>query len=50
MVLLDIPFAEPLALFVAITDLIPNIGATIGARGAPARPACRAGHAVGSPV
>ena len=31
MVLLDIPFAEPLALFVAITDLIPNIGATIGA-------------------
>ena len=31
MVLLDIPFAAPLALFVAITDLIPNIGATIGA-------------------
>ena len=28
---LDIPFAAPLALFVAITDLIPNIGATIGA-------------------
>lgn len=31
MVLLDIPFAAPLALFVAITDLIPNIGATLGA-------------------
>ena len=31
MVLLDIPFAAPLAFFVAITDLIPNIGATIGA-------------------
>lgn len=31
MVLLDIPFAAPLAVFVAITDLIPNIGATIGA-------------------
>jgi len=31
MVLLDIPYAAPLALFVAITDLIPNIGATIGA-------------------
>ena len=31
MVLLDIPYAAPLALFVGITDLIPNIGATIGA-------------------
>jgi predicted PurR-regulated permease PerM len=31
MVLLDIPYAAPLAFFVAITDLIPNIGATIGA-------------------
>jgi predicted PurR-regulated permease PerM len=31
MVLLDIPFAAPLAVFVAITDLIPNIGATLGA-------------------
>jgi predicted PurR-regulated permease PerM len=31
MVLLGIPFAAPLAFFVAITDLIPNIGATIGA-------------------
>ena len=31
MVLLDIPYAAPLSLFVAITDLIPNIGATIGA-------------------
>ena len=31
MVLLDIPFAAPLAFFVAITDLIPNIGATLGA-------------------
>ena len=30
MVLLDIPFAAR-SLFVAITDLIPNIGATIGA-------------------
>lgn len=28
--LLDIPFAAPLAFFIAITDLIPNIGATIG--------------------
>ncbi len=31
MVLLDIPYAAPLAFFVAITDLIPNIGATLGA-------------------
>jgi predicted PurR-regulated permease PerM len=31
MVLMDIPFAAPLAVFVGITDLIPNIGATIGA-------------------
>jgi predicted PurR-regulated permease PerM len=31
MVLLNIPFAAPLAFFVAITDLIPNIGATLGA-------------------
>jgi predicted PurR-regulated permease PerM len=31
MVLLDIPFAAPLAFFVGLTDLIPNIGATIGA-------------------
>jgi predicted PurR-regulated permease PerM len=31
MVLLDIPYAAPLAVFVGITDLIPNIGATIGA-------------------
>jgi predicted PurR-regulated permease PerM len=31
MVLLDIPFAAPLAFFVGITDLIPNIGATLGA-------------------
>ena len=31
MVLLDIPFAAPLAFFVALTDLIPNIGATLGA-------------------
>ncbi len=31
MVLLDIPYAAPLAFFVAITDLVPNIGATIGA-------------------
>jgi predicted PurR-regulated permease PerM len=29
--LLGIPFAAPLSLFVAITDLIPNIGATLGA-------------------
>lgn len=29
--LLSIPFAAPLSLFVAITDLIPNVGATIGA-------------------
>jgi predicted PurR-regulated permease PerM len=28
--LLGLPFAAPLSLFVAITDLIPNIGATIG--------------------
>jgi predicted PurR-regulated permease PerM len=31
MVLMDIPFAAPLAFFVGITDLIPNIGATLGA-------------------
>ena len=31
MVLMDIPFAAPLAVFVGITDLIPNIGATLGA-------------------
>jgi predicted PurR-regulated permease PerM len=31
MVLLDIPYAAPLAVFVAITDLIPNVGATLGA-------------------
>ncbi len=31
MVLMDIPFAAPLSFFVAITDLIPNIGATLGA-------------------
>ena len=30
MKLLGLPFAAPLALFVAITDLIPNIGATLG--------------------
>lgn len=29
--LTDVPFAVPLALFVAITDLIPMVGATIGA-------------------
>jgi predicted PurR-regulated permease PerM len=29
--LLGIPFAAPLSLFVAITDLIPNVGATLGA-------------------
>ena len=29
--LLSIPFAAPLSFFVAITDLIPNIGATLGA-------------------
>ena len=28
--LLGLPYAAPLSLFVAITDLIPNIGATIG--------------------
>jgi predicted PurR-regulated permease PerM len=28
--LLGLPFAAPLALFVGITDLIPNIGATLG--------------------
>lgn len=33
LLLLDVPFALPLALFVAITDLIPLIGATIGATG-----------------
>jgi predicted PurR-regulated permease PerM len=31
MVLLDVPFGAPLALFVSIADLSPNIGATIGA-------------------
>jgi predicted PurR-regulated permease PerM len=31
--LLDVPFALPLAFFVAITDLIPLIGATVGAVG-----------------
>lgn len=31
MVILNIPFAAPLAFFVALTDLIPNIGATLGA-------------------
>lgn len=30
MKLLGLPYAAPLALFVAITDLIPNIGATLG--------------------
>jgi predicted PurR-regulated permease PerM len=30
MKLLGLPFAAPLSLFVAITDLIPNIGATLG--------------------
>jgi predicted PurR-regulated permease PerM len=30
MKLLGLPFAAPLALFVGITDLIPNIGATLG--------------------
>jgi predicted PurR-regulated permease PerM len=30
MKLLGLPFAAPLALFVGITDLIPNVGATIG--------------------
>jgi predicted PurR-regulated permease PerM len=30
MKLLGLPFAGPLALFVGITDLIPNIGATLG--------------------
>jgi predicted PurR-regulated permease PerM len=30
MTLLDLPYAAPLSLFVAITDLIPNIGATLG--------------------
>jgi predicted PurR-regulated permease PerM len=28
--LLDLPYAAPLSVFVAITDLIPNIGATLG--------------------
>jgi predicted PurR-regulated permease PerM len=31
LLLLDVPFALPLAVFVAITDLIPLIGATLGA-------------------
>jgi predicted PurR-regulated permease PerM len=31
MKLLGLPFAAPLAFFVGITDLIPNIGATLGA-------------------
>jgi predicted PurR-regulated permease PerM len=30
MKLLDLPYAAPLSLFVGITDLIPNIGATLG--------------------
>jgi predicted PurR-regulated permease PerM len=30
MKLLGLPFAAPLAVFVGITDLIPNIGATLG--------------------
>jgi predicted PurR-regulated permease PerM len=30
MKLLGLPYAAPLSLFVAITDLIPNIGATLG--------------------
>jgi predicted PurR-regulated permease PerM len=30
MKLLGLPFAAPLSLFVAVTDLIPNIGATLG--------------------
>jgi predicted PurR-regulated permease PerM len=30
---LDVPFALPLAVFVALTDLIPLVGATIGAVG-----------------
>jgi predicted PurR-regulated permease PerM len=30
MTVLGLPFAAPLSVFVAITDLIPNIGATIG--------------------
>jgi predicted PurR-regulated permease PerM len=30
MKLLGIPYAAPLSLFVGITDLIPNIGATLG--------------------
>src|SRR6185369_10774566 len=30
---MDVPFALPLAFFVAITDLIPLIGATVGAVG-----------------
>ena len=30
MKLLGLPYAAPLALFVGITDLIPNIGATLG--------------------
>jgi predicted PurR-regulated permease PerM len=33
LILLDIPFALPLAFFVAIADLIPMLGATIGAVG-----------------
>jgi predicted PurR-regulated permease PerM len=33
LLLLDVPFAIPLAVFVAITDLIPMIGATLGAVG-----------------
>jgi predicted PurR-regulated permease PerM len=31
LVVLDVPFALPLAVFVALTDLIPLIGATLGA-------------------
>jgi predicted PurR-regulated permease PerM len=33
LILLDVPFALPLAFFVAIADLIPMLGATIGAVG-----------------
>jgi predicted PurR-regulated permease PerM len=33
LLLLDVPFAVPLAVFVAVTDLIPLVGATIGAVG-----------------
>ena len=33
LIILDVPFALPLAFFVAIADLIPMLGATIGAAG-----------------